>query len=230
MKKDAADSLIKGFLNEIPVFKSLPDRHLDRLSEKFVICRAGSGKTVFHQSDNSSDLYIVLDGSVRASLVNEEGEELILADFNRGDFFGELSLLDAKPRSATMTAIEDATLGVLRREAFLRAVKDDPIIAIDMLSAIVQRMRKADGMIESLAFLDVSQRLIRLLMQTAAAEDEKDRGGFFRTKKLTHREIAARTGASREAVSKAMKVLLFRGLIKEEGEHFLISPDAEEIL
>lgn len=230
MGKDTDSVIIKGFLKEIPIFKSLSDRHLSRLSENFIVCRVNRGETIFHQSDDSTDLYMILDGAVRASLVNEDGEELILAAFNRGDFFGEMSLLDGKPRSATMIAVDAATVGVLKRDAFLQAVKDDPIIAIDLLSAMVQRMRMADGMIESLAFLDVGQRLVRLLMQIARTAGEKDQSGFFRIKRLTHRELAARTGASREAVSKAMKVLVFRGVIKENEGHFLLSPLAEEIL
>ncbi|MCL4457343.1 MAG: Crp/Fnr family transcriptional regulator [Nitrospirae bacterium] len=230
MRKDADSGLIKEFLKEIPIFKSLSDRHLSRLSEDFIVCRINKGETIFHQSDDSTDLYIILDGAVRASLVNEDGEKLVLAAFNKGDFFGEMSLLDGKPRSATMTATEYATLGVLRRDTFLNAAKNDPAIAIDLLSALVQRMRMADGMIESLAFLDVSQRVIKILMQIARTEGIKDKDGFFRIKRLTHKELAARTGASREAVSKAMKVLSFRDGVKEEGDCFLVSPRAEELL
>ena len=230
MRKDADSGLIKSFLKEIPIFKSLSDRHLSRLSEDFIVCRINKGETIFHQSDDSTDLYIILDGAVRASLVNEDGEELVLAAFNKGDFFGEMSLLDGKPRSATMTATEYATLGVLRRDTFRKAAKNDPAIAIDLLSALVQRMRMADGMIESLAFLDVSQRVIKILMQIARTEGIKDKDGFFRIKRLTHKELAARTGASREAVSKAMKVLSFRDGVKEEGDCFLVSQRADEIL
>ena len=100
----------------------------------------------------------------------------------RVTFFGEMSLLDGKPRSATMIAVEDSALGMLKREKFLTAVKNDPMIAIDLLSAVVQRLRMADGMIESLAFLDVSQRLMELLLQIAKAEGGKDKSGFFRIK------------------------------------------------
>lgn len=230
MRKDADTGLIKGFLKEIPIFKSLSDRHLSRLSEDFIACRINKADTIFHQSDESTDLYIILDGTVRASLVNQEGEELIIAAFHRGDFFGEMSLFDGKPRSATMIAAEDTTLGVLKRDKFLDAVKNDPLIAIDLLSAMVQRMRMADGMIESLAFLDVSQRVVKLLMQIAGTEGIKDKDGFFRIKRLTHKELAVRTGASREAVSKAMKVIAFRGIISEEGDCFLVSQRAEDVL
>lgn len=229
MRKDTSTELIMSFLKEIPLFNGLPDRHARHLSGGFIVRSVNRGETIFYQSDNSTDLYIVLEGAVKASLLNQDGEELILATFCKGDFFGEMSLLDGKPRSATMIAIEESTLGILRREKFLFAVKDDPMIAIDLLSAIVQRMRMANGMIESLAFLDVSQRLVKLLLQIAKTEGHKDKGGFFRIKKITHRELAAHTGASRESITKVMKVLAFRETVREEGGYFLISPDAEEV-
>ncbi len=229
MKRDKNATLIMEFLKELPVFKGLSDSHLMQLSGDFIIRRINKGEAIFYQSDNSTDLYIVLEGAVRASLLNNEGEELILATFCKGDFFGEMSLLDGKPRSATMIAMEDASLGILKREKFLLAVKNDPMIAIDLLSAIVQRMRMANGMIESLAFLDVSQRLVKLLLQIAQTDGSKDKNGFSRVKKLTHRELAAHTGASREAITKVMKVLAFRGIVKEEDGYFLISPNAEDV-
>ncbi|MBI1811076.1 MAG: Crp/Fnr family transcriptional regulator [Nitrospirae bacterium] len=220
-------ALIERLLKELPVFKSLSNNYLSRIAKDFIVFQAKKGETVFYQSDSSTDLYIVLDGAVRASLLNQEGQELVLATFDKGDFFGEMSLLDGKPRSATMIAVEDSALGMLKRERFLSAVKNDPMIAIDLLSAVVQRLRMADGMIESLAFLDVSQRLMKLLLQIAKAEGEKDKSGFFRIKKLTHKELAARTGASREAISKVIKVLAFKDVVREEGDCLLISPEAE---
>lgn len=220
-------ALIERLLKELPIFKSLSDNYLSRIAGDFIVFQVKKGETVFYQSDSSTDLYIVLDGTVRASLLNHEGQELVLATFDKGDFFGEMSLLDGKPRSATIIAVEDSALGMLKREGFLSEVKNDPMIAIDLLSAVVQRLRMADGMIESLAFLDVSQRLMKLLLQTAKAEGEKDKSGFFKIKKLTHRDLAARTGASREAISKVIKVLAFRDVVREEGDCLLISPDAE---
>lgn len=229
MRKDTSRELINNFLKEIPIFNGISDKHIRHLSDGFIVRSVSKGETIFYQSDSSTDLYIVLDGIVKASLLNQDGEELILATFCKGDFFGEMSLLDGKPRSATMIAVEDSILGILRREKFLLTVKDDPMIAIDLLSALVERMRMANGMIESLAFLDVSQRLVKLLLQIAKTEGDIDKEGFFRIKKLTHKELAAHTGASREAITKVMKVLTFREIIKEEGGYFLISPDAEEL-
>lgn len=226
--KDKHTKLIEKFLKELVIFKSLSDRHIEQLAKDFVVFQVKKGNTIFYQSDSSTDLYIILEGVVRATLLNQNGEELVLASFEQGNFFGEMSLLDGKPRSATIVAAEDSTLGMFKREKFISAIKNDPTIATDLLSALVQRLRTANDMIESLAFLDVSQRLIKFFLQIAKTKSHKDKDGFLKIEKLTQREIASRTGASREAISKVLKVLIFKGILKDDGDCFLISPEAEE--
>ncbi len=222
--------LIEEFFRNLSFLKVLSPSRVNQLVKDFNILKVGKGDVVFYQSDPGTDLYIIIHGAIKASLLNDEGQELVLATFRKGDFFGEMSLLDGRPRSATVIAVDDSILAVLKREKFLHSVKDDPMIAIELLSALVQRLRMTDEMVESIAFLDVSQRLLRLFNQIAEAEGGKERDGFFSVKKLTHKELAARTGASREAVSKAMKVLSFRDMIKEGDGCFLICREAGERL
>lgn len=229
MKNDAERALLARFLKRLPFLKNLSDYHASQIVKDFNMVKALKDEIVFNQSENSTDLYIVIEGSVRASLLNDEGQELVIANFSKGDFFGEMSLFDGRPRSATVIASEDSYLGVLKRERFLKAITNEPMIAIDLLAALVSRLRTADEMIESLAFLDVGQRLVKLLMQTAKTDGEKEKNGCYRIKKLTHKELAARTGASREAISKSLKVLSFKNIVKEDEGCFLISPDVMDV-
>ena len=225
VKKNKTDrQLISDFFRNLSFLRALSHDRSARLLRDFSLLKVKKEDVIFHQSDQSTDLYIVVDGAVRACLQNDEGQELVLATFSRGDFFGEMSLLDGRPRSATVLAAQDSALAVLKRERFLDSVKNDPMIAIELLSALVQRLRMTDEMVESIAFLDVSQRLLRLFHQLAEGEGGSRR--VLRVRKLTHRELAARTGASREAVSKAMKVLCFRKRIRVGDGCFLIFPDA----
>jgi len=217
--------LIEKFLQNIPIFHCLSDPYTKQLAQSVKTVHCRKGETIFYQSDETVDLYIVLNGKVRASLFDEEGNELILATFSQGDFFGEMSLLDSVARSATVTAEEDSSLGILKRESFLRAIKQNPMIAIDLLAVVVKRLRKTNSMVESLVFFDVEERLVRLMLQIAESQGEKIRGGYYRIKKITQKELAARVGASREAVSKAMKILAIREKVVEENGYFLIKPD-----
>ncbi len=221
-------ALIEEFFRNLSFLKALSPSRVNQLAQDFTMHKVRKSEVIFYQSDPSTDLYIIIHGAVKASLLNEEGQELVLANFRKGDFFGEMSLLDGRPRSATVIAAEDSVLAVLKREKFIHAIRGDPMIAIELLSALVQRLRMTDEMVESIAFLDVGQRLLRLFHQMAETEGDRGRGEFFRVKKLTHRELAARTGASREAVSKAMKVLCFRNMIQEGEGCFLISRSAKE--
>jgi CRP-like cAMP-binding protein len=218
--------LLEEYFGNLSFLKILSDTRIGQLIKDFTVLRAGKGDVVFYQSDPSTDLYIMIEGAVKASLQNDEGQELVLATFRKGDFFGEMSLLDGRPRSATVIAVDDSVLAVLRREKFLEAVKGDPMMAIELLSALVQRLRMTDEMVESIAFLDVGQRLLRLFHLMAEAENDKTSDDFLKVKKLTHKELAARTGSSREAVSKAMKVLSFKNVIKEGDGCILVSRNA----
>lgn len=219
--------LLEKFLKRLPVFKNISPEYQDVLVKEFSIVHLPKDETVFYQSDESTDLYIIIKGSARASLLNQECQELVLATFKEGNFFGEMSLLDGRPRSATIILEEDSTLGILKREVFLQAAKREPMIAIDLLAALVERLRAADELIESLAFLDVSQRLLKHLVQLADEEGEPARDGFTRIKKYTQKDLSSRIGASREAISKVLKVLVAKKIIQEEDGHFLISPQAK---
>lgn len=228
MIADEERVLLEKFLRRLPVFQNISREHQDALIKEFSIVQLPKDHEVFFQSDESTDLYIIIKGSARASLMNKECQELVLATFKEGNFFGEMSLLDGKPRSATIILEEDSTLGILRRDVFLNAVKKEPMLAIDLLAALVERLRSADELIESLAFLDVSQRLLKHLVQLADEEGEPARDGLTRIKKYTQKEISVRIGASREAISKVLKVLTAKKIIQEEEGFFLITPRAKE--
>jgi len=222
-----SDSEVIKILKEMPIFQNLSDEHLLLISKGFSINKVKEGKFIFYQSEESTDLYIILDGAVKACLLDPDGKELILNIFKKGDFFGELSLLDGKPRSATIIALKDSVVGILKREQFLTLLKNNPMIAISLLSALVERIRMTDEMLGAMAFLDVSKRIIKFLLNVAEKEGEKTENRFIKIKKITHRELASCTGASREAVTKALKVLKFRGILTEENGFFYILPDID---
>ncbi len=222
--------LIEKFLKDIPVFKRISEKYIEQIVHDIKIVHCKKEGPVFHQSDKTMDLYIVLEGTVKASLIDDDGKELILATFKQGEFFGEMSLLDGIPRSATVIAEEDATLGVLKRETFLTAIKQNPMIALDLIAILVKKLRETDALVESLIFFDVDDRLIRLLLEIAKVQGEKVENGFYKIRKLTHKELAARIGSSRVAISKTMKNLNIRKKVVEENGYFLIHPDVEALL
>ena len=217
--------LIKKFLIKVPLFRNFSDDHLDQVVGDFKVISAKQGDDIVFQADEGTDLYIVIKGKVKVSLLGPDGNEFILASLKQGDFFGEMSLIDGRARSANVVAEEETALGALNRSIFLNTMKQKPSIAFDLLSALVERLRKTDDMIETLAFLDVSERLVKLLVQSAQKDGDMDEDGFYRTEKRTHLDLASNIGSSREAVSKALKVLYHKQIIVKKGNYFLIAPD-----
>jgi len=217
--------LVSRFLKRVPAFRNLSDKRLNQIINDFTILTRRSGDPVFFQTDEDTDLYIILEGRVKVILSSKRGDEFVLAELNQGDFFGEMSLIDGNPRSASVIAVEDSTFAVLERRRFLDAIKQDPEIAIELLKSLVQRLRTATEREESLAFLAVQQRLVRLFMNLAREEGKKEKDGLYVVKKRSHKEIAERIGASRESVSKVIKRLSSNNLLVEGRKEILISPE-----
>jgi CRP/FNR family transcriptional regulator, cyclic AMP receptor protein len=221
--------MLINYLKEIPLFTHLKDAQLTEIASRCRKVLFKRGEVIFHKMDMSTDLYIVDSGTLKAVLSDEDGDEIVLARFEAGAFFGELSLLDGQGRSATIVADSDSELSVLSQPVFLELVTKDPKIAIALMTTMVGRLRKADDKIESLAFQEVGERLIRALLDGSSREG-KSAKGFLRGAKRTHKELAGLIGSSREAVSKCMKVLVSTGVVREAEGHILIAENALEQL
>lgn len=213
-------------LKKVSLFGNLNEQTVRQIASN---CRKevfDKGAAIFYQTDPSSNLYIVLSGKVNAILLDENGSEVVLAEFRKGEFFGELSLFDGKGRSATLVATERSELAVLKRDAFKALLISSPAIAIDLIVELALRLRKSNELIESLVFLDVRARLLKALWRISESDGEKS-GSHVKIMKKTHHELASLVGASREAVTKCMKYLIENGVIKEEEGHILLSEEAQ---
>jgi len=158
------------------------------------------GSVNLFENDPGDSLFVVRQGRVKVVLIGEDGREVILGVLGVGEHFGELSLIDDRPRSAHVIAMDDSHLLVLRREDFRKRVESSPAVAWSLLTEMSRRLRRADEKIGGLVLLDVPGRIARLLLDLAA-----ETGGDTIEKALTHQTIAQMIGASRETVSRAMK-------------------------
>ena len=221
--------MLVEYLKKIPLFNHLKINQLKEIAARCKNVQYKKGAVIFHKTDLSTDLYIVNSGKLKAVLTDDEGDEMVIAQFEKGAFFGELSLLDGKGRSATIVADADSELSVLKQDMFLDLLYANPRISVELMTTLVERLRKADDMIESLAFLEVGERLVRSFLDGATSEGVTC-VGYLKAGKPTHKELAARIGSSREAVSKCMKVLSTKGIIREAEGHLLIAQNALEQL
>jgi len=173
---------------------------------------------IFSKGDESDSLYIVQSGRVKAVIHDEEGKEIVLSVIGPGEYFGEMAALDGVPRSATMVTQEPTELLIIRRNDFKGILSSNPDMVLNLLSVLLERLRRANQKIESLALRDVHGRVTHFLMQSA-----EPRGGEWVFEgKMTHQEIANMVGSSREMVSKILAELVEVGHISIEKRRIAI--------
>lgn len=187
------------------------------------------GQIVCHKGDPGDAMYIILQGQVKIVLPSEGGEEAVLAVFEQGDFFGELSLIDGEPRSATIVATERTEALVLYRNDFLEYLKRSPEAAFDLLLVLSRRLRRTDELIADAAFLDVPGRLAKRLLELSERYGRPGSEGTTMIRlRLTQRDIAAMIGATRESVNKHLRSFTAQGMIVAQGRHIVIR-DTEKL-
>lgn len=204
------------FLSTVSLLHGLDTAELSRFAELTRERQYPKGSVILFEDDPGDSLFIVKSGRVKVVLVGEDGREVILGMLGVGEHFGELSLIDGRPRSAHVIAVDDAELIILRREDFRRRVEESPALAWALLTALSKRLRRADEQIGGLVLLDVHGRIAKLLIDSANA------GGAIE-KKLTHQMIAQMIGASRETVSRAMRDFQDRGLISVQRRQITLA-------
>jgi CRP/FNR family transcriptional regulator/CRP/FNR family cyclic AMP-dependent transcriptional regulator len=217
-------------LKPVSFFSDLSEVHRKLIQSKGKEMSVSKGTVVIEQEEESFDLYIILSGKVMISLISEDGREVVLDVLKKGDFFGELSVLDRRHRSAMVTAITDVRMLFVSRDSFLKILEENSDMAINLLSVMANRLRKANETIETLTFLDVAGRVAKVLIDMAKSSGERLPNGFIRVHCPTHQTIANQIGASREAVTKAIKNLVSNRLIEIEGKDIVIPPKQFEIL
>lgn len=134
-------------LRSVPLFASLHDEDASALRSLLALEVRPAGSVLFRKGEGGDRMYLIEGGRVRIHIRDREGADVTLAELSGGDFFGEMAILDGKPRSASATVTEEARLAVLSREHFHDYVRRNPDLALGMLSAITDRLRHTDEML-----------------------------------------------------------------------------------
>lgn len=193
-------------LASVPLFTSLKISLLEDLISKTRIRNYRRSEVIFHKDDPGSTLYIIKSGQVKIETRSPEGEEVILAILKNGDFFGELSLLDGKPRSASAISMESTTALTLNKTDLMESIFNYPELAGNILASLSERLRQTDLLFEDAVFLDLPARLARRLVQLADKYGVQTKNGIEIDIRLTQQDLANSVGASRVAVNKLLGV------------------------
>ncbi len=178
--------------------------------------------TIIHGGDVCDTLYYIVDGSVSVVIEDEEGHELVLAYLNEGEFFGEMGLFDKETqRSAWVIARTNCEVAVADYAQFRRMSEHTPAILFAIASQMADRLRKTSNKVRDLAFLDVTGRVARTLLELTREPDAMTHPDGMQVK-VTRQEIARIVGCSREMVGRVLKDLEDQGLIEAHGKTMVV--------
>jgi CRP/FNR family transcriptional regulator, cyclic AMP receptor protein len=210
------------FIRQVPLFKELRPEEITILCELTRTIMLKKGEVLFRKDDEGTALYIIQQGSVKIVLPSVDGDEIIPAIFTRGDFFGEMSLLDGMPRSADAVAMELCELLVLNRSNFLDFIKGNENVIQSILYALSMRLRRTDDLLEDTCFLNISARFAKKLLELAEEHGEQEGDLIFINLDLKQRDLASMVGATRESINKELRLLREKGLISMIGNQIQI--------
>ncbi|HEX9281423.1 MAG TPA: DUF1003 domain-containing protein [Candidatus Udaeobacter sp.] len=168
-------------LRQVPLFESLDNEAAGELCHLLESLDCKKGAFLFRAGDQGDAWYLIERGKVRICVRTTQGHELTLTELGRGDFFGEMALLDGQRRSADAVVAEDARLAVLSREHFLSFVRSSPNVALELLAALANRLRHTDEMLRHSATRNVNvEEAARLTLADRAADIIAEFGGSWK--------------------------------------------------
>src|ERR1700710_684845 len=213
---------VDEILRRAGLFQGVDPESVEALADEFEIIDAPRGTTLFTEGEPGESLYIVLSGKVKLGRRSSDGRENLVAVMGPADQFGELSLFDPGPRTATAVAVTDAQLARLPKDALHQWITERPKLGLQMLRAVARRLRRTNTMLADLIFVDVPGRVAKQLLQLAQRFGSVDGGQLRVTHDLTQEELAQLVGASRETVNKALADFAQRGWLRLEGKSVVI--------
>jgi CRP/FNR family cyclic AMP-dependent transcriptional regulator len=215
-------------LREAPLFRELDDEAAVALRASLTETRLRRGEVLFREGDSGDKLFIVTEGKVKLGKSSSDGRENLLAILGPGQMFGELSLFDPGPRSATVTAVTDCVMQSLSHDELLEGLTGRPAVARGLLAQLGSRLRKANDVVADLVFSDVPGRVAKALLDLASRFGRTADDGIHVHHDLTQEELAQLVGASRETVNKALADFASRGWLRLEPRSVVIL-DAERL-
>lgn len=181
------------------------------------------GKMLFFKGDKANSFFIVLKGEIKIIRTSDSGREKILKQMKKGDFFGEMGIIEENKRSATAVVNEDSTLIIIDKDNFLYLLKKYPEIALNMITDLSKRLRKADKDIENLAFFNVEMQLRNFLKERGIKLKGNDK--YIIDENFTHQELANYLGTSRETVTRVFNKLEEKEIVSYKEDKIILNDE-----
>jgi CRP/FNR family transcriptional regulator, cyclic AMP receptor protein len=187
------------------LLRHLPPEELRRLAAAASVARYPRHATIFKKGDDGASMMAVVRGKVKISTYSDDGKELLLNIIDQGGVFGEIALLDGRPRSADAAALEETDLLVLGRAQLMPVLTGNPEALARLLAVLCQRVRRTSEHLEDAMLRDAPARLARGLLRLAETFGQPGPGGGVRLGvKLSQQQIGSLVGTTRESVSRQL--------------------------
>ena len=204
-------------MRRAPLFAALDDDATESLRASMQQVQLARAEVLFAEGDQGDRLYVILEGKIKLGRTKSDGRESLLAVLGPGEMFGELSLFDPGPRTATATSVGDSVLIGLGHEAIQPWLLQHPQVAFTLLNALARRLRRTNDSLADLVFSDVPGRVAKALLDLSTRFGRPTDGGLLVAHELTQEELAQLVGASRETVNKALADFAGRGWLRLEA-------------
>jgi CRP-like cAMP-binding protein len=194
-----------GLVAKIPLLSGLELEEQKLIAPLIELRHYGARETVVWEGEGGGALFHVQSGYLKATTAGADGQELLLSIMGPGEVFGELSLLDGQPRSASVVTLEASELATLDRAPFLRQLERSPQLALRLLGVLTQRLRNLSRRAENVACLDVRTRLAEALVFLADKHGRALGTTVQIPFKLSQQDLGSMVGATRESVNKLLR-------------------------
>ncbi|MCZ8513333.1 Crp/Fnr family transcriptional regulator [Paenibacillus filicis] len=193
------------FLNKVSLFANLNEQQLNAIAGLCYKKSFKAGTVLFQEKDPGSVFYIVFSGSVKIYTASGGGEEKILSLIRSGDSFGELSLIDGKPRSASAQTLEDSVLIALNAGSFLELLRSNFDICLIIMRELCDRLRDTNQQVFELTFLDARTRVIKSLIKLANKNGIRQGSAIHIRMKLNYDEISQMAGVQKPDLMRVIR-------------------------
>lgn len=207
----------------IPLIAGLEPEERDLVLRLIRVRSFKARQVVVWEGEAGTSLFVVLSGYLKAVTAGADGKEVLLSVMGPGEVFGELSVLDGEPRSATVIALEESELALIEREPLLALLQSTPKLAIRMLTVLTQRLRNLSKRCETLASMSLCGRLAGVLVNLAAKHGENVDGALRIPMRLSQQDLGSMVGASRESVNKLLRYWTETGVLRHDSGRVVIS-------
>jgi len=216
-------------LRKVPLFAELNEAELTSIATLASSIEIAKKNIVVQEFEPGDSMYVILDGEVKISTYSIDGREVVLALLGKGSFFGEMSLLDEEPRSATVTTMTDSKLAHIRRRDLVPLLMERPAITLKLLKEITSRLRRTSRILERISSMDVPHRLYAYIVDHCQRFGQPKNDGRYAAVLPTHQLLADQLSTSRETISRAISALKKDGTLVQGDSRGKVSVDVDAL-